>query len=414
MTTAKPASCPVRHDFDPLSDEYLNDPYPTLSAVREEGPIFFAPEIDMWAVTRYDDIDAILRDPATFSASVGQQPVYPMSAGAKEILAEGFHASPVMSDCDPPKHTRIRKHNMVGFSARRIAKLEPRVWARAEEMFAAVEGDPVDLVSAITYPLPAYMIFTFIGFPDEDMDMIKRWCGNRMLFSWGRPSAEEQARIATNMVRYYEYCERFVARRAEDPQDDFTSDLVRIHLENPDALSLDDITNVAYGLSFAGHETTTNFTSNAIRRLLEHREQWDALCADTTLIAKAIEEVLRFDSSIIAWRRITTRQVEVGGALLPEGAKLMLLLGAAGRDPGHFADPEAFDIHRPDARRHLAFGKGIHYCIGAALARMEARIVLHLLATRVPGITLVDGQEYTFPANISFRGPRRLLVNWPS
>jgi cytochrome P450 len=414
MAAAETASCPVHATFDPLTDDYLADPYPTLSAVRDEVPVFFAPEVDMWVVTRYDDIEAIFRDPGTFSAAIGQRPVFPMSSEAREILDKGFHAFPVMSDCDPPRHTRIRKHNMSGFSSRRIAKLEPRVWAKATEMFDEIRPGLVDLVSTVTYPLPAYMIFTFIGFPEEDMDTLKRWCGNRMLFSWGRPSAALQAKIAANMVYYWRYCENFVAERARSPQDDFTSDLIRIHQEAPDTLSLHEITNVAYGLSFAGHETTTNFTSNAIRRLLTHREQWDALVADRALIANAIEETLRYDSSIISWRRITTRPVTIGGVDIPAGAKLMLLLGAAGRDPHHFTAPEEFDIHRADARRHLAFGKGIHYCIGAALARMEARIVLDLLATRTPEAAIVPDQRYTFPANISFRGPQRLLVEWPS
>lgn len=414
MTTTSTASCPMHRNFDPLADSYLADPYPTLSAVRDEVPVFFSPEVDMWVVTRYDDIEAIFKDAEAFSASVGQRPVFPMGEQAGDILGAGFHTSPVMSDCDPPKHTRIRTQNVKGFSARRIAKLEPRVWAKAVEMFEAIEPGRVDLVSAMTYPLPAYMIFKFIGFPDEDMDMIKGWCGNRMLFSWGRPTEQEQTEIATNMVHYWRYCENFVAERVKDPQDDFTSDLIRIHQEDPEALSLDDIANVAYGLSFAGHETTTNFTSNALRRLLTHREQWDDVCADRSLITNAVEEVLRFDSSIIAWRRITTRPVTVGGADLPAGAKLMLLLGASGRDPEHFTDPEVFDIHRDDARRHLAFGKGIHFCIGAALARMEARIVLDLLATRAPGIAIATDQEFTFPANISFRGPKQLWVDWPA
>ena len=215
------------------------------------------------------------------------------------------------------------------------------------------------------------------------MDMLKTRCGNRIAFSWGRPSPDEQREIANNMVNYWAYCEDFVAKRAAEPVDDFTSDLIRIHQADPEALSLHEITNVAYGLSFAGHETTTNFTSNAIRQLLSHREQWDALCADRSLINEAVEEVLRFDSSIVAWRRITTSAVEVEGVTIPAEAKVLLLLGAANRDPKHFTEPETFDIQRNDVRAHIAFGKGIHYCIGAALAHMEARIALDLLAQRL-------------------------------
>ncbi|MET7619226.1 cytochrome P450 [Streptomyces sp. NPDC005408] len=413
MTQTNMASCPVHQNFDPLADSYVADPYPTLSAVRDEVPAFYAPAIDMWVVTGYDDIEAVLKDPGTFSAAVGQRPVFPLTDEAKAIIKEGFHASPVMSDCDPPKHTRIRRHNLKGFSARRVSVLEPKVWAKATELVDAIRPGQVDLVSALAYPLPAYMIFTFIGFPDEDMDMLKSWCGNRIAFSWGRPSPDEQRDIATNMVHYWAYCEEFVARRAAEPVDDFTSDLIRIHQDDPSALSLEEITNVAYGLSFAGHETTTNFTGNAIRRLLLNPEQWDAVCADRSLIPAAVEEALRFDSSITAWRRITTRAVDVGGVEIPADAKVLLLLGAANRDPKYFEEPEAFDIHRGDVRAHLSFGKGIHYCIGAALARMEARIALDLLAQRAPKMRMVEGQDLTFPANISFRGPRRLLVDWP-
>jgi cytochrome P450 len=413
MTQTNVASCPVHKNFDPLSESYLADPYPDQSAVRDEVPAFYAASIDMWVVTRYDDIEAVLKDPGTFSAAVGQRPVFPLTDEALGIIKEGFHATPAMSDCDPPKHTRIRKHNQKGFSARRVSVLEPKVWAKATELVDAIKPGRVDLVPALTYPLPAYMIFTFIGFPDEDMDMIKGWCGNRIAFSWGRPSPDEQRDVATNMAHYWRYCEEFVAKRAADPVDDFTSDLIRIHRADPEAISLDEITNVAYGLSFAGHETTSNFTSNAIRQLLTHREQWDAICADRSLIGEAVEEVLRFDSSIVAWRRITTRAAVVDGVEIPAEAKVLLLLGAANRDPEHFEAPETFDIHRGDVRGHIAFGKGIHYCIGAALARMEARIALDLLAQRAPGMRLVEDQEFTFPANISFRGPKRLLVDWP-
>ncbi|MFD5559790.1 cytochrome P450 [Kitasatospora griseola] len=406
-------ACPVNHSFDPLGDAYVADPYPILSGVREEAAAFYAPAIDMWVITRFDDIQSALMDPGTFSAAVGQRPVFPLAEEAQSILKGGFHAYPVMSDCDPPRHTRIRRHNQKAFSARRIATLEPKVWAKATELVDAIEPGVVDLVSALTYPLPAYMIFTFIGFPDEDMDMLKSWCGNRIAFSWGRPTVDEQRDIANNMVNYWQYCEEFVAKRLAEPVDDFTSDLIRIHQADPESLSIPDITNVAYGLSFAGHETTTSFTGNAVRRLLVNRGQWDDLCADRSLIPKAVEEILRYDSSIPAWRRITTRAVTVGGVEIPANAKILLLLGAANRDAKHFEAPETFDVHREDSRKHLSFGQGIHYCIGAPLARMEARIALDLLAQRAPGMRLVEDQDFDFPANVSFRGPRKLLVDWP-
>jgi cytochrome P450 len=171
-----------------------------------------------------------------------------------------------------------------------------------------------------------------------------------------------------------------------------------------------EITSVIYGLSFAGHETTTNLTSNAVRRLLENREQWKALCADPSLIPNAVEEVLRYDTSVISWRRITTKPVQIGGVDIPAGAKLLLLLGGTGRDAERFADPARFDVHREDAGRHLAFGKGTHFCLGAPLARMEARIVLELLTAAAPDLELMPDQRFDFPPNVSFRGPQQLWL----
>lgn len=398
--------------FDPFAADYLQDPYPQLATVRAETPVFYAPDLDMWVVTRYADIEAIFTDVPTYSAAIAQDPVFPLAEQARDALREGgFRAGATMSNCDPPKHSRIRRHNLRAFSARRTAALEPRVRAKAEELVSAMlTHRRFDLVERLTFPLPAYMIFTLIGFPPEDTELLKSWCGNRMAFSWGRASAAEQTEIATNMARYWRYCERFVAERLADPGDDFTSDHVRVHLDDPEALTVDEITGVIYGLSFAGHETTTNLTSNTVRRLLEHRDQWEQLCADASLIPNAVEEALRHDTSVIAWRRITTRAVRIGGVDLPAGAKLMLLLAAADRDPDRFPDPDRFDIHRPDAARHLAFGKGIHFCLGAPLARMQVRIVLELLTRLAPGLALVEDQQLTFHPNISFRGPRRLLV----
>lgn len=407
-----PVRAPVDENFDPLSAEYLDDPYPILDQARERGPVFYAPAIDMWVITRYEDVDAAFRNLRAFSAAVGQQPVFELAPETKQILADGFDTISVMSDCDPPRHTRIRSLNVKGFSARRIAGLEPKVRAKAVELIEQIAPGKVDLVAALTYPLPAYMIFTFIGFPEEDTDMIKAWCGNRIEFSWGAPPVDEQTQVANNMVEYWQYCKRFVAHRKLHRSDDFTSYLLDEHDKDPDKISEHEIANVAYGLSFAGHETTTNFASNSIRQLLRHPDQWAEICADPSLATPAVEELLRFDSSIVAWRRVTTEDVVVADVTIPAKSKVLLLLGAADRDPEHFTEPTTLDIHRPDARNHLAFGKGIHYCIGAALARMEARIVLEELSQRAPGITLLP-QDYAYPRNVSFRGPKTLDVQWP-
>ncbi|MGV9680356.1 cytochrome P450 [Nocardia sp. NPDC003482] len=406
-------TCPIDADFDPLSEDYLDDPYAYQNAVRERGPIFYSPRLDMYVLTRYDDIEAVFKNPSVFSATIQQQPVFDLAPETKKILVEKFTTTAVMSDCDPPMHSRIRALNMKGFSARRIAALEPKVREKTVELIDKIEPGPVDMVAALSYPLPAFVVSTLIGFPEEDADQIKEWCGNRIEFSWGAPSEAEQAKVANNMVNYWEYCQRFVEYRKKNPADDFTSYLLAAHRDDPESISEYEIANVTFGLSFAGHETTTSLAGSALRRLLTRRSLWDEICADPSLIGGAVEEMLRYDSAVIAWRRRTTREVTVAGVDIPEGATVLLLLGAANHDPSHFENPDDIDIRRADAKTHLAFGKGIHFCLGAALARVEGRVILEELTRRAPGMTLLP-QRFTFPRNISFRGPKELWVEWPS
>jgi cytochrome P450 len=402
-------------DLDPMDPAYLADPYPGLADLREAAPVAFSPSVGYWMVTRYADVEAVFMDPVTYSARIAQDPLLPLSDEASGVLAGGFGATPTMSNCDPPKHGRIRKQNMKSFSARRLGVLEPTVRARCEELvdrlLTRVDADgSADLVEELAFPLPAVVVFALIGFPEGDTERLKDWCTDRMSFSWGRPSASAQTRIAEQMTAYWKYCESFVEQRLTDPRDDFTSDLLQVHLDDPEAVSVDEIVNVTYGLSFAGHETTTGLIGNAVRRLLEIPERWAQLRADPSLISNAVEEVLRHDTSVIAWRRITTRPVELGGVALPVDAKLLLMLAAANRDPERFPDPDTFDPHRRDARQHLSFGKGIHFCLGAALTRLELGIMLEQLLDRAPELRLVDGQPLSFAPNVAFRGPQTLRV----
>jgi cytochrome P450 len=212
------------------------------------------------------------------------------------------------------------------------------------------------------------------------------------------------------MAAYRRYLRELVAAKAEARADDFASALLDIHDEDPDALSHEEIASILFSLSFAGHETTNYLIGNLVRRLLEEPERWLAVVDDPSLIAAAVEETLRYDPSVPVWRRVTTRPVTLGGVDLPEGAKLFLWLAAAGRDPDVFDEPERFDLARENARRHLAFGKGIHFCLGSALGKLEAQLALEELTRRFPALRLVPEQELSFHPNISFRGPQQLWV----
>jgi cytochrome P450 len=202
-----------------------------------------------------------------------------------------------------------------------------------------------------------------------------------------------------------------VAAKADDRGDDFASALLEIHDEDPEALGHEEIASILFSLSFAGHETTNYLIGNLVRRLLGDRSRWAAVAADPGLIPAAVDETLRFDTSVPAWRRITRRPVTLGGVDLPEGAKLFLSLAATGRDPAVFPEPERFDLRRANARHSLAFGKGIHYCIGASLGKLEACLALEGLVRRWPHLRLAEGGELRFHPNISFRGPLQLWVD---
>lgn len=402
-------TCPV--SFEPFERPYLDDPYAVFASLLDEpGPCYW-PDLDMWLVARYEHVDKVFRDPVTFSAANAQDPLQPVHPDAAAILAGGFRPIRTMSNLDGPEHTRIRRHNQVGFSPRRLRAMEPIVRRTANELIEALPVDgPIDIVSALTHPLPASIIFSLLGFPAGDAALIKGWCGDRMAFSWGRPDRDAQVQIARDMVDYYRYCETHVQGQLADPGDNFTGDLVRIHHDDPATLSVAEITHVVYGFSFAGHETTTNMLSNMLRRLLEDRTRWEAVVADPSLVDAVVLEALRHDTSVVTWRRITTAATELGNVTIPEGAKLLLLLGAANRDPRHFERPDEFDPSRPNAADALSFGRGKHYCLGAPLAKLEAAITLAELVDRTPNLRLVP-QDLQFNPNVAFRGPRELIVH---
>ena len=407
----------VRHfaeRFDPFHDPYLADPYPFFAEARNVAPVFYSRDLDYWVVTRYHDIEQIFRTPAVFSATNTLAPLQPICPAAGRLLAEGgFRPVPTLTNSDPPAHTRVRRFAHVAFTPRRVAAMEPFVRELTRRgVEERLSSGRADMIRDLAWELPALVIFRVLGIPDEDVPRVKAGAESRLLLMWGRPDEDTQIRLVQGMARFWRYAEALVASRAEQPRDDFTSDLLLARDSDAPALSHPEVTQIVYELLFAGHETTTGLIGNALRRLLTDRPAWEDICRDPSLIPNAVEEVLRFDSSVIAWRRKTTEAVEIGGVPVPADANLLLLLGSADRDPAIFEDPDRFDIHRSNARAHLSLGHGAHYCLGAPLARLETRVVLEELSARLPSLRLVPGQTLTFQPNTTFRGPLSLLVEW--
>ncbi len=414
MTTAASAhGCPVDESFDPLSPEFLADPYTAMSALPLAGtPVFYAPSIGYYVITSYADIEAVFRDPAAYSAAVAQAPLVPLVAEAQRILLAGGHKpAPSMVSLDEPQHARLRKPAARAFSMKRVTAMIPTVEATTKRLLDEVGDAPAfDLVAALAFPLPAKIVFSLMGVPERDFAQLKHWCGYRAALSWGRPAPEDQVEIATMMAAYRGYLRDLVDIKVRAPGDDLTSDLIAIHDEDPERLTLDEVSSILFSLSFAGHETTTGLIGNTVRRLLEDPARWAVIAKQPDLIPAAVEESLRYDPSVPVWRRVTTRPVTLGGVPVPAGAKLFLWLAAAGRDAAAFDRPDQFDLHRADADRLLAFGKGLHFCLGANLGKLEAQIAVAELARRYPALRLAPDQQFTFHPNISFRGPQVLRV----
>ena len=400
--------------FDPMADPFLEDPYPQFRRFVESQPVFWSAELGYWVVSRYVDVRRVLREHETFSASNALAPLLPPCPAAGRALVDGgFRSVPTLTNVDPPAHTRTRRIAHLAFTPRRVAQMEDFVRELVRRFVAErLHEGRAEIVSALTWELPALVVFHVLGVPAADVDAVKQGSANRLLFMFGRAGEDEQVDIATGMARFWRYCEALAEDRRATPNRDFTSDLVHTPDATGNPLSQQEVATILFGLLLAGHETTTNLLGNSLRRLLEHRDSWEAICADPSLIPGAVEETLRFDSSVIHWRRRTTKAVELSGVEVPADANVLVSIGAANRDPAVFPDPDRFDIRRPNAADHLSFGSGPHFCLGAPLARLEARVVLEELTAAVPSLRLVPQQRYEFMPIIAFRGPKAIEVEW--
>lgn len=414
-TPPPPVGCPMHQTWSPLNEDYLAEPYQIAADLRDEHPVFYAEELGYLVVTKMDDIQRVFTDHETFASVNVQDPVFPLTEATKQVLsADDYNPVAVMSNRPEPDHGRIRKYTRQGFSNRRIKTLEPFIRRRGHQLIDDIlAGDsPAEFVEALAFPLPGETVFRFIGFPEADDDMLKDWCGDRKAFSWGQPTGEEQTQIAEQMLAYWRYCREFTASKRENRGDDFTSELITAHEEHPDDMTYREVESVVYGLSFAGHEAVTSLICNTLQCLLPRRDVWAEIVADPSLIPNAIEEVLRFNSSQISWRRLTTKDTEIGGYQVPAGTAIFMNFASANRQADLFDNPDQFDIHRPNAAHHISFGKGVHFCLGAKFAKYEAQLVTEMLAERVPSLALVEDQAVDYFPNITFRGPTQLKVTW--
>jgi cytochrome P450 len=417
VSPAASGTCPVSQlaaEFNPFVNPYLANPYEFLTRARAEEPVFYSPEIDYYVVTKFDDIRKVFRDTRHFSATIALEPLIPLyPSSIEKVIEAGYVPGPVLVNEDEPIHMTRRRRIGEKFESQRVEQLEPRIRAIVTEYIDRfVKRGHADLIDDFVWEIPALVIFMFMGVPDEEAPQVKQFAARRTLFTWGRPTEEEQNRLVEEVGIYWNYCRSHVARLMKNPGDDFMSDVIRVHQEDPELIDETYLYNTMLNFLFAGHETTTGASGNGFLALLENREAWEEICADPSLIPNAVEEILRHSSSVIAWRRRATGPATIGGVDIPEGAKVLLMTSSGNRDSAMFSDGETFDVHRDNAYRHLAFGFGNHMCLGAPLARLEMGIILQELARRLPHIRLAENQAFEYSPNTSFRGPAHLLVSW--
>ena len=402
---------PTAIAFDPTSLEQREDPFTVLAQARREQPVFYASELRLWVVTRHEDVLTVLRDHRTFS-SVGAltSAAAPRPREVTEILAEGHPEMPYIIEVDPPLHDRIRGLVARAFTPRRIEALEPRIEEIAAELidgFAALGS--VDIVEAFAWPLPLRVLGELFGFPEQDLVRIHHWGTDWLLLQQDRPTAElvEHAR---GLVELQRYCVDAVEQRMRRSTDDLLGALVAANDSSADPLSVVEIAGLPLDLMVAGHVTVTRAIGSTLARLFVEPELREHLL-DPLLAPKAIEEILRLESPAQGLFRVTTREVELGGATLPEGARVMAHFASANRDECVFADPDGYCPERGNTGKHLAFGKGIHFCIGAPLGRLELRIALPMLLRRLRGLQPGDGESVREPVFFA-RGFSSLPITW--
>jgi cytochrome P450 len=401
--------------FDPFDPAYVLDPYPTLADLRASEPVFFSPSIGSWIVTRFDTVKAVLRDTRRFSASIASDPLTPLCPHARGIIADaGFNVPPLLVNNDPPSHPRYRAFFGAPLTRERLQSLRPFAEATVDAYLdrLAAGPNPADLVAGLTWDVPALVLFQLLGVPAEDVQKVKEWASSRVVLTWGRPTEQEQVALSTGAVEYYHYAHDLVQHKVQQPGDDYLSDLIRLRNGDDTRATLHEIGAIAFNLLFAGHETTSSATTSLFKAVLPQRPLWQAICRGEQPLAPVVEESLRMDPPVQAWRRQALEDVELDGVTIPAGGRILLAFAAANHDPQQFPTPDDFQPGRRNALQQVAFGTGAHFCLGAPLARLELEVMLARTAARLPTLSLVPEQEFPYTPNTSFRALRRLLVSW--
>ncbi|WP_265502551.1 cytochrome P450/oxidoreductase [Paracoccus beibuensis] len=417
--STKAAGCPMNPaamalSFDPFEGPYQVDPAEALRWSRDQMPVFYSPALGYWVVSRYDDIKAVFRDNILFSPRNVLEKISPATAEAQEILKGYDYAmARTLVNEDEPAHMERRRALLEHFLPQNLERQQDMVRKLTREKIDGFIADGrVDLVDGMLYEVPLLVALHFLGVPEDEIATLKTFSVAHSVNTWGRPSEEKQKQVAHDVGRFWQYAGEVIRKMRGQPDGNgWMHHTIRMNAEMPDVVTDSYVHSMMMAIIVAAHETTSLASANMFKTLLTHRDAWEDICANPSLIPNAVEECLRHAGSIVAWRRQTTGPATVGGVSIPEGARLLIVQASGNQDSRHFEDGDAFDIYRENAVDHLTFGYGAHQCMGKNIGRMEMRIFLEEMTRRLPHLRLAD-QTFSYMPSTSFRGPDELWVEW--
>ncbi len=412
-TPTHPPQSDIPQLFNPMAPDQIEDPYPLYARMRRELPVFHSAMFDLWVVTRYSDIAEITKDTSRFSSDGALDARGEPHPEVLQVLRQGYAKFTSLVQSDPPDHTRTRAVFGKALSAQRIAAMEPEIRATADALIDGfVRDGKADLIQQFAYALPGLLICDLLGVPRSDMEQLKQWSDDKTLLMSATAPIEVQVKAAHGFVAMQRYFIEQLEERRKQPREDLLTLLVPQSMGGTAALSHQEAVCNAMDLMSAGHETTTGLIGNGMWLLLQAPEQLQALRNNPELLPNAIEEMLRIEAPIRGLFRTVPQETQLGGTLIPKGARLFIVYASGNRDESQFSEPDRFDIRRTDARKHLAFGKGIHFCVGAPLAKLEGRIAFEHLLRRLPNLRLRTDTPIVHRPYFMLRGFDHLSIAW--
>ena len=399
-------------DLDLKSWHNVQDPFPLYAWLRDHDPLHWSESLNAWVVTRYADVVAIFNRPDTFSSDRFRKIDDRYASDRPAVRAVADVLGHWLVFRDPPDHDRLRSLLQSSFTPKQLETSRDRVQRTVDALLDRVVAcGAMDFIRELAFPLPATVIAGLMGAPEEDLEPIKTWSDRLAAYLGGAVDERDNfAEASTGIAGLVDYFRTLLRERARRPRDDLMSLMLRAEHEG-DRLTHDEVVANCILLLFAGHETTTNLLGNGLFHLLGHPAQTALLRADPSLLHGAVEECLRYDGPVPATVKVATEDVPWHDRTIRRGDMVMPFMASANRDPRQFPDPDTLDVRRP-AERHVAFAWGIHFCLGAWLARLEARVVLDTVFRRLPGLGLASSEPRWKPM-IFLRGLEALPLSWP-